>query len=158
MTKNILLLPLAGLFCACGSFAPTEGTWTMGDFEVSEDTCNLDSGEETEESEPTTFALTLTDGGFTIKGDGDGAETVSCTLENQDFTCDSLSSNLMEEETITLTLTTSYSGSFVSAGEFNADIENTLSCEGSDCETFSTQSGIDVPCNVNGSSNATVNE
>ena len=131
----------------------------MAAAETVEDTCQFAVGEEEEgEATESTFSLTLSDEGFSILGDGEGAEAVSCTLDNKNFTCDSLTGTLADEATFTITATTAYDGSFTSETELTVNTATELICEGADCPVVEEQIGASLPCSISATATATISE
>ena len=158
MKKTALLIPFTFLLSACGSFAPAEGTWNLSAPEVTEDTCNFPSDDSEEaESSDSTFTLALTDDGFTFTGDQEGDEAVACTLDGQDFSCEA-DSETTEEETFSMTIDSTLSGSFASDKEATINIAVDISCEGDDCAAIGEQIGTTFPCGIDATGSATVSE
>ena len=162
MKKTILCMPLAFVIAACGSFEPAEGSWTLGDFEITEDTCEFPSEEgegegEEEAAEESTFSLALTEEGFSITGDGEGAEPVACTLSGKDFTCET-NTETTDGGTFVLTVDYSFEGTFSSATETSMILSTDLTCEGDDCPTLEDQLSTKFPCAISSTGAATLNE
>ena len=165
MKKSALFIPFILMTTACGSFTPTEGTWTMSPIETVEDTCNFSFEEEVEATE-SNFKLTLSEEGFSILGDTEGSQVVSCILdedsdegdEGQKFTCTNLSFSLADEETFSITATTSYDGFFASSTELTLNNKSDIVCEGEDCPTVEQQVGVSFPCSISATATATFSE
>ena len=158
--KKMKTISLALLLSACAPFAPSEGKWTMTEGEVLEETCNFpeEETEEIEEASDLTFSLALTDEGFSITGEEEGAETVACTLEGKEFGCAPISENMLDEETITISIAIKNTGTFGSDKELLMTIASEVSCVGDDCESAAQALGFDFPCYISGTSTATLNE
>ena len=150
--NKTFLIPVAFLFTACASFAPQEGTWSLSSPEITEDSCGF--SDQMESDGDSTFSIALTDDGFSITGEGDGAKAVSCALDGKNFTCDDTVEKT-EESTFTLTTTISYDGSFTSETEASVNIGVNIACEGDDCALVEAQTGFSLPCDLKGTSSAT---
>ena len=158
MKKTAILIPLTILLSACGSITPTEGAWTVSGFQVTEDTCNASDEDATaSESDELSLTLALTDDGFTFTGTDEDAQSIPCTLDGNDFTCD-IETEVNDGGTFTMTIDYSFTGTFDSATEATIAMGTSISCEGDDCSLVEEQLEMSMPCSVMTTSSATADE
>lgn len=136
-----LLAPLVG--CA---LVPAEGTWDLRNQVELQDTCGAGDPEDGD------FVLTNSlseDDAFTVSiADDNSGETfaLACLFDGgKDFSCTSENREYVALGDITLVYELDAIGSFSNAETLAAQIDFTFTCEGANCGTASTITGID-PC------------
>jgi len=146
--SSILLLVVGcGKSGQDGAFAPGEGLWGQGPPTVVSSECGwLLLGDEEDEVVAEALQLDLTDGGFTFSEE----DTVfSCSLSDQDFSCDRQAQilDLSEDgEQAVLERIRTLRGSFDSVETGTLETVESWDCEGADCGMFESWLQLSFPC------------
>ena len=138
------------------SFAPSDGTWNVGEMETVSNTCGMedDMSGDTGDSDDDTFQMTANGGGnYTLVMDEE--TTLTCSLSSKELSCEPYEIiDTDEEMDMTFTQNMRLSGTFSSETSLDANLKMDMSCEGEGC-AFLEMVGMTVPCTMELSFTAT---
>jgi hypothetical protein len=141
MMRNAFLFSALLGTVACGGFTPATGKWLTSNFNVTSDTCSETASgtEETMSEQDGEFFLFIDDetGDVSVGGAANtpAADRTACTLEGKVLSCPDSSETEITEDAV-MTSATVIGGTFTNSETLNGTYSFSLTCVGTDCETF----------------------
>jgi hypothetical protein len=154
-TSPLILSLLCFTAIACGDeksdgdFAPQEGLWERGDV-TEDDGCGFGGigGGDTGGENVATIAVSDDGEEFTI--DTGDSDPITCTLDDQSYTCEGGSSEEVDYAEYgydaVATISSTVGGEFSSETEGTFEVSVSVSCDGADCAEVAELSESTYPC------------
>lgn len=125
------------------AFLPQNGQWNISALSITEDSCNFEEEESSEEI----ASLSVEDDGsylFVVGPDDGEALFFSCSLDEQTLNCDEYSQTEDQGGGTSFTYAYSVEVSFSSATEMSGSVTMALNCDGGDCDALE----VELPCSI----------